>query len=163
MVRGKIEEGLAAQHVPMPRAERQEMVDELVAEVLGYGPIEEFLRDPTITEVMVNGYRDIYIERGGKILKTDKRFRDEGHFEPHHPEDRGPGGPAGRRVVTLVDARLPDGSRVNVILPPLVGAGPGPDHPEVLRRSLHHGRPDRIPDAHPAGRRLPARPACSAG
>ena len=124
MVRTKIEEGLAAQHVPMPRAERQEMVDELLAEVLGYGPIEEFLRDPTITEVMCNGYRDIYIERGGKILKTDKRFRDEGHFGRIIQKIVGQ---VGRRVdesSPYVDARLPDGSRVNVILPPLSVRGP---------------------------------------
>ncbi len=58
MVRTKIDEGLTAEHVPMPRTERQEMVDELVAEVIGYGPIEEFLRDPTVTEVMVNGHHE---------------------------------------------------------------------------------------------------------
>ena len=108
----------------MPRAERQEMVDELVAEVLGYGPIEEFLRDPTITEVMANGYRNIYIERGGKILKTDKRFRDDGHFGRIIQKIVGQ---VGRRVdesSPYVDARLPDGSRVNVILPPLSVRGP---------------------------------------
>lgn len=119
MVRSKIEEGLSAEHVPMPRAERQEMIEELLAEVLGYGPIEEFLHDPTITEVMCNGYRDIYIERGGKIYKTDKRFRDEGHFGRIIQKIVGQ---VGRRVdesSPYVDARLPDGSRVNVILPPL--------------------------------------------
>jgi pilus assembly protein CpaF len=119
VVRAKIEEALAAEHSPMSRAERQEMVDELMAEVLGYGPIEEFLRDPTITEVMVNGYRDIYIERGGKLFKTDKRFRDEGHFNRIIQKIVGQ---VGRRVdesSPYVDARLPDGSRVNVILPPV--------------------------------------------
>ena len=124
MVRAKIEEGLASQQVPMPRAERQETVDELIAEVLGYGPIEEFLRDPTITEVMANGYHDIYIERGGKIFKTDKRFRDEGHFGRIIQKIVGQ---VGRRVdesSPYVDARLPDGSRVNVILPPLSVRGP---------------------------------------
>ncbi|MCL4465244.1 MAG: CpaF family protein, partial [Chloroflexi bacterium] len=124
MVRRKVEEGLAAQNVPMPRTERQQMVDELVAEVLGYGPIEEFLHDPTITEVMANGYRNIYIERGGKIFHTEKRFRDEGHFERIIQKIVGQ---VGRRVdesSPYVDARLPDGSRVNVILPPLSVRGP---------------------------------------
>ena len=79
-VRRKIEESLAAERVPLARAERQEIVDELLAEVLGYGPIEEFLTDPTVTEVMVNGFRSVYVERYGKILKTDKRFRDDGHL-----------------------------------------------------------------------------------
>jgi len=119
IVRAKIEEALIAEHTPMPRAERQEMVDELMAEVLGYGPIEEFLHDPTITEIMVNGYRDIYIERGGKLFKTDKRFRDEGHLNRIIQKIVGQ---VGRRVdeaSPYVDARLPDGSRVNVILPPV--------------------------------------------
>ena len=119
VVRAKIEEALIAEHTPMPRAERQEMVDELMAEVLGYGPIEEFLRDPTITEVMVNSYRDIYIERGGKLFHTDKRFRDDGHFNRIIQKIVGQ---VGRRVdesSPYVDARLPDGSRVNVILPPV--------------------------------------------
>ncbi len=119
VVRTKIEEALIAEHTPMPRAERQEMIDELLAEVLGYGPIEEFLRDPTITEVMVNGFRDIYIERGGKLYKTDKRFRDEGHLLRIIQKIVGQ---VGRRVdeaSPYVDARLPDGSRVNVILPPV--------------------------------------------
>ncbi|MCX8032567.1 MAG: CpaF family protein [Thermoleophilia bacterium] len=124
LVRSKIEEGLATQHVPMPRTERQELIDELMAEVLGYGPIEEFLQDPTITEIMCNGYRDIYIERGGKIFKTDKRFRDEGHMRRIIQKIVGQ---VGRRVdesSPYVDARLPDGSRVNVILPPLSVRGP---------------------------------------
>jgi len=119
VVRAKIEEALVAEHFPMARAERQEMVEELIAEVLGYGPIEEFLRDPTITEVMVNGYHDIYIERAGRLYKTEKRFRDEGHFSRIIQKIVGQ---VGRRVdesSPYVDARLPDGSRVNVILPPV--------------------------------------------
>jgi pilus assembly protein CpaF len=119
VVRAKIEEALVAEHFPMARTERQVMVEELIAEVLGYGPIEEFLRDPTITEVMVNGYRDIYIERGGRLQKTEKRFRDEGHFSRIIQKIVGQ---VGRRVdesSPYVDARLPDGSRVNVILPPV--------------------------------------------
>jgi pilus assembly protein CpaF len=123
-VRRKIEENIAAERVPLARAERQEVVDELLAEVLGYGPIEEFLNDPTVTEVMVNGHRNIYIERYGKILKTDKRFRDDGHLRRIIQKIVGQ---VGRRVdesSPYVDARLPDGSRVNVILPPLSVRGP---------------------------------------
>ncbi|MHB8868532.1 MAG: CpaF family protein [Thermoleophilia bacterium] len=120
----KIEESLAAERVPLTRAERQAIVDELLAEVLGYGPIEEFLNDPVVTEVMVNGYRNIYVERGGKISKTDKRFRDDGHLRRIIQKIVGQ---VGRRVdetSPYVDARLPDGSRVNVILPPLSVRGP---------------------------------------
>jgi pilus assembly protein CpaF len=119
LVRGKIEEALVSDHTPLARGERQELVEELMAEVLGYGPIEEFLRDPTVTEVMVNGYKDIYIERAGKLYKTEKRFRDEGHFSRIIQKIVGQ---VGRRVdesSPYVDARLPDGSSVNVILPPV--------------------------------------------
>ncbi len=124
LVRRKIEDGLTAEQVPMPRAERQEIVDELIAEVLGYGPIEEYLNDPTVTEVMVNGYRNVYVERAGKIHKTDKRFRDDGHLRRIIQKIVGQ---VGRRVdeaSPYVDARLPDGSRVNVVLPPLSVRGP---------------------------------------
>ena len=123
-VRRKIEESLAAERVPLARAERQEIVDELLAEVLGYGPIEEYLNDPTVTEVMVNGFRNVYVERYGKIMKTDKRFRDDGHLRRIIQKIVGQ---VGRRVdesSPYVDARLPDGSRVNVILPPLSVRGP---------------------------------------
>jgi pilus assembly protein CpaF len=123
IVRTKIEEALLSDHTPLSRNERQDIVDELMAEVLGYGPIEEFLRDRTITEVMVNGYRDIYVERAGKLFKTEKRFRDEGHFSRIIQKIVGQ---VGRRVdesSPYVDARLPDGSRVNVILPPVAVLG----------------------------------------
>lgn len=123
-VRRKIEESLVAERVPLTRVERQAIVDELLAEVVGYGPIEEFLNDPSITEVMVNGYRNIYVERWGKIAKTEKRFRDDGHLRRIIQKIVGQ---VGRRVdeaSPYVDARLPDGSRVNVILPPLSVRGP---------------------------------------
>ena len=119
LVRGKIEQALLSDQTPLARNERQDLVEELVAEVLGYGPIEEFLRDPTVTEVMVNGYHDIYVERGGKLYRTEKRFRDAGHFNRIIQKIVGQ---VGRRVdesSPYVDARLPDGSRVNVILPPV--------------------------------------------
>ncbi|MHB0979971.1 MAG: CpaF family protein [Thermoleophilia bacterium] len=123
-VRRKIEESLVAERVPLTRVERQAIVDELLAEVVGYGPIEEFLNDPSITEVMVNGYRNVYVERWGKISKTEKRFRDDGHLRRIIQKIVGQ---VGRRVdeaSPYVDARLPDGSRVNVILPPLSVRGP---------------------------------------
>jgi pilus assembly protein CpaF len=123
-VRVMVEDRVAAEQVPMAVNERQEMVSELVAEIVGYGPIEEYLLDPTITEVMCNGHRQIYIERSGKISRTDKRFRDEGHLRRIIQKIVGQ---VGRRVdesSPYVDARLPDGSRVNVVLPPLSVRGP---------------------------------------
>ncbi|GAB4253675.1 MAG: CpaF family protein [Thermoleophilia bacterium] len=123
-VRQAVEEKLAGEGIPLPRSERVEMVEALVAEIIGYGPIEEFLRDPTVTEVMVNGHKHIYVEREGKIYETDKRFRDDGHLRRIIQKIVGQ---VGRRVdesSPYVDARLPDGSRVNVILPPLSVRGP---------------------------------------
>ncbi len=123
-VRQAVEEKLAAEGVPLPRSERIELVDALVAEIIGYGPIEEFLKDPSVTEVMVNTHKHVYIERDGKIVETDKRFRDDGHLRRIIQKIVGQ---VGRRVdesSPYVDARLPDGSRVNVVLPPLSVRGP---------------------------------------
>lgn len=93
-------------------------------EIFGYGPITNLLNDPTVTEVMVNGPDKIYIERSGKIEKTENTFRDDKHVL--HIIDKIVA-PLGRRVdesSPMVDARLPDGSRVNVIIPPLSIKGP---------------------------------------
>ncbi|SCP98035.1 CpaF family protein [Anaerobium acetethylicum] len=93
-------------------------------EIFGYGPITNLLNDPTVTEVMVNGPDKIYIERSGKIEKTENAFRDNKHVL--HIIDKIVA-PLGRRVdesSPMVDARLPDGSRVNVIIPPLSIKGP---------------------------------------
>ncbi len=93
-------------------------------EVYHYGPITDLLNDVTVTEVMVNGPKKIFVEREGKIQQTDNEFRDDKHVM--HIIDRIIS-PLGRRVdesSPLVDARLPDGSRVNVIIPPLAVKGP---------------------------------------
>ncbi len=101
------------------KAERQAFVQEVLDEALGYGPLEPLLRDETITEVMVNGPFDIYIERGGKIYKTDVHFLSEEQLRVVIDRILAP---LGKRVddsMPYADARLPDGSRVNVIIPPL--------------------------------------------
>jgi len=101
------------------KAERQAFVQEVLDEALGYGPLEPLLRDETISEVMVNGPFDIYIERGGKIYKTDVRFLSEDQARVVIDRILAP---LGKRVddsMPYADARLPDGSRVNVIIPPL--------------------------------------------
>ena len=100
------------------------MVEELISEILGLGPIEPLLKDPSVTEVMVNGPDSIYIERKGRLQKTDVRFRNTEHLM--HIIDRIVTA-VGRRVdesSPMVDARLADGSRVNVIIPPLSLTGP---------------------------------------
>jgi pilus assembly protein CpaF len=115
---------LAEENIVFGKRERQRLFDSIVAEILGYGPIEPFLIDDSITEVMVNGYGQVYIERDGKIEKTDVTFDDDDHVMRvierivQH---------VGRRIdeaSPYVNARLPDGSRVNAIIPPLVLNGP---------------------------------------
>lgn len=109
---------------PVPRYERERIVAELVDEVLGYGPIEPLLKDDGVSEVMVNGPAQVYVERKGKLVLTDVRFRDDAHVL--HVIEKIVA-PLGRRIdesSPMVDARLPDGSRVNAIIPPLSLKGP---------------------------------------
>jgi pilus assembly protein CpaF len=104
--------------------ERAKLVTEVTSDILGYGPLDPLLRDPSIDEIMCNGYNDIYVERSGRIEHTDATFVDEAHFR--QVIERIVSG-VGRRVdegSPMVDARLPDGSRVNAILPPLSVRGP---------------------------------------
>ncbi|HEY63803.1 MAG TPA: CpaF family protein [Caldilineae bacterium] len=117
-------EVLAEEKVPLSRAERADLFEQIVADVLGYGPIEPLLRDETVTEILVNGPDQVYIERNGVLEETDIRFRDV--EELLRIIDRIVA-PLGRRVdesSPMVDARLPDGSRVNIIIPPLSLVGP---------------------------------------
>ncbi|MFH1046556.1 MAG: ATPase, T2SS/T4P/T4SS family [Candidatus Omnitrophota bacterium] len=103
---------------------RNELVREIVDEALGLGPLEDLLRDPDITEVMVNNKDQIYIERHGKIELTSKKFISN---EQVRAVIERIVAPLGRRIdesVPMVDARLPDGSRVNAIIPPLALTGP---------------------------------------
>lgn len=104
--------------------ERQRLVKELMAEILGYGPIDALLLDPEVSEIMVNHPKQVYVEKNGKLILTDVSFRDEEHVL--HIIERIVA-PLGRRIdesMPMVDARLPDGSRVNAIIPPLAIKGP---------------------------------------
>ena len=106
------------------REDRDRLVKELVDEALGLGPLEELLADPSITEIMVNRFDQVYIERRGKITLSEKRFIDNNHVVQ---VVRRIISPLGRRIdesVPMVDARLKDGSRVNAIIPPLAVNGP---------------------------------------
>jgi pilus assembly protein CpaF len=110
--------------VPLPRVERAKIIAELVDEVLGYGPIDPLLKDESISEVMVNSPTQVYVERKGKLVLSDIQFRDDAHVM-HIIEKIV--APLGRRIdesSPMVDARLPDGSRVNAIVPPLALKGP---------------------------------------
>jgi pilus assembly protein CpaF len=118
--------GKVLEHEPVPlsRSERDTLVTQLGDEVLGYGPLERFLNDPTITEIMVNAGNPIYIERGGRLHKTDARFGSEARLRLVIERIVSA---IGRRIdesSPMVDARLADGSRVNAIIPPLAIDGP---------------------------------------
>ena len=113
-----------AEPVLVPRFERTRIISEIIDEVLGLGPIEPLLKDDTVTEVMVNRYNQVYVERNGLLVLTDVHFRDDIHVM-HIIEKIV--SPLGRRIdesSPMVDARLPDGSRVNAIIPPLALTGP---------------------------------------
>ena len=117
-------ETLAEEQLPLSRTERSELLDQVVADILGLGPIEPLLKDDTITEILVNGPDQVYVERGGKLMECEVKFRDA--KEVLRIIDRIVA-PLGRRVdesSPMVDARLPDGSRVNAIVPPLSLVGP---------------------------------------
>ncbi len=108
----------------LTREDRSRLITDIVNEALGYGPVEPLIQDPTITEVMVNGPNHVYMERFGKIYPTDVRFRDDQHVMRIIDKIVAE---VGRRVdesQPYVDARLPDGSRVNAIIPPLALNGP---------------------------------------
>ncbi|NLN06638.1 MAG: CpaF family protein [Firmicutes bacterium] len=108
----------------IPKGEKQRIIAEIVDEAIGFGPIHPLLKDETITEIMVNGPRQVYIERDGKLELTDVTFRDDEHVM-HIIEKIV--APIGRRIdesSPMVDARLPDGSRVNAVIPPISLVGP---------------------------------------
>ncbi|HEY4752009.1 MAG TPA: CpaF family protein, partial [Candidatus Limnocylindrales bacterium] len=113
------EEGLA-----LTRAERVRMLEQITDEIIGLGPLEPLLRDESISEVMVNGPRQVYIERGGRLELTNVVFQNDDHVMRIIDRIIAP---IGRRVdesSPMVDARLTDGSRVNAIIPPLSLVGP---------------------------------------
>jgi pilus assembly protein CpaF len=115
---------LAEENLLYTRAVRARLLDWVIADILGFGPLEPLLKESTITEVMVNGYDNIYVERYGKVEKTHITFENEAHMM--RIVDRIVA-PLGRRVdesSPMVDARLPNGYRVNVIIPPLSLIGP---------------------------------------
>jgi pilus assembly protein CpaF len=119
-----VHEQLGAEEAPLSPSERAQLERQIADDILGYGPLEPFLHDPSVTEVMVNGYDSLYVERAGKIEETDASFLDDAHLL--RIIDRIVS-QVGRRVdegSPMVDARLPDGSRVNAIIPPLSLRGP---------------------------------------
>ncbi|MGY4540561.1 Flp pilus assembly CpaF family ATPase [Arthrobacter sp. UYNi723] len=112
------------EQVPLTGTERQRLIREIIDDVLGHGPIQRFLDDPTVTEVMVNRYDQVYVERDGKLTLTDTKFASDDALRRVIERIVSK---VGRRIdesSPLVDARLADGSRVNAIIPPLAVNGP---------------------------------------
>ncbi|HET9851843.1 MAG TPA: ATPase, T2SS/T4P/T4SS family, partial [Candidatus Limnocylindrales bacterium] len=123
-IEGIVDRVIETHNFAVTRDERQRLVQEMINEITGFGPLEPLLSDPTITEVMVNGPDHIYIERKGKILKVDSFFLNNEHVLRIIDRIIRP---LGRRIDETsprVDARLPDGSRVNAIIAPLSLIGP---------------------------------------
>jgi pilus assembly protein CpaF len=119
-----VTEELTVDRTPLTREERREIVRQLTDDILGYGPIEPLLRDDSVTEIMINAPDRVYVERAGKLEHTPVRFVDESHIMRIIDKIVSQ---VGRRVdeaSPMVDARLPDGSRVNAIIAPLALNGP---------------------------------------
>jgi len=123
---------LAEESIVLSRAERQRLFEQIVAEILGLGPLEPFLADSTITEIMVNGPQDVYVERDGKVKRTNATFESDEHLMRIIERIVAP---LGRRIdesSPTVDARLQDGSRVNAVIPPISLVGPVLDRKSVV-------------------------------
>ena len=123
-IRRILEDMVMTEAIPLSRADRDRLVMEVQHEVFGLGPLETLMKDPEISDILVNSSSSIYVERYGKLEKTDVRFRDDAHLMQiiERIVTR-----VGRRVdesSPMVDARLADGSRVNAIIPPLALDGP---------------------------------------
>lgn len=115
---------IAEEKMPLTLDERRNVVRDVLNETLGLGPLEPLLSDPNLNDILVNGYSEVWVDRDGKLEPTDLRFRDESHLL--HVINRIVAR-VGRRIdesSPIVDARLPDGSRVNAIIPPLALDGP---------------------------------------
>ena len=110
--------------VPMTLAERERVIEEIQDEVFGLGPLEQLLKDATVSDIMVNGYDNVYVERAGRLIETNVRFKDQAHLRMIIERIVSN---VGRRIddsSPIVDARLDDGSRVCAVIPPLSLIGP---------------------------------------
>jgi pilus assembly protein CpaF len=128
-----------SQETGMSRGDRERLTAEIADDILGHGPLERLLADETITEVMVNGPFDVWVERQGRLYETTVRFNDESHLRRIINKIVAQ---VGRRIdesSPLVDARLPDGSRVNAVIPPLSLSGPIVTIRKFSKKRLHTG------------------------
>jgi len=135
-VRAIVRDQLTAEEAPLSPSERSQLEQQIADDILGYGPLEPFLNDPSVTEIMVNAYDQVFIERAGMLEESDGSFLDDAHLL--RIIDRIVS-QVGRRIdesSPMVDARLPDGSRVNAIIPPLALRGPSLTIRKFAREAL---------------------------
>ena len=156
-VRAVLADVLASQDRPLSNSDRTRITQEISDDILGYGPIEPYLRDPDVSEVMVNGLDSVWLERSGRLVQARRAVRRRGPPAPHHRQDRLPHRPPRRRV-------QPDGGRPPARRQPRQRRHPAAggrrlraDHPEVRGRPAHGPEPDRLRLADAAHRRLPRR------
>ncbi len=112
------------ENIPMTVSERERLIEEILDEVFGLGPLEPLMKDQTVSEIMVNGYQSVYVERGGQMVETNIRFKDQAHVRMIIERIVSN---IGRRIddsSPIVDARLSDGSRMCAVIPPLSLIGP---------------------------------------
>jgi pilus assembly protein CpaF len=112
------------ENIVLTRVERERLFEEVTADIIGFGPIEPLLQDPTVSEVMVNGPNQIYVEQKGKLHLTEVAFDDDEHVRRIIDRIVSPLGRHVDESSPLCDARLPDGSRVNIVIPPISLVGP---------------------------------------
>lgn len=124
VISGYVQRVLERNPFVVPRGERARLVSDICDEILGLGPIEPLLKDDSVTEVMVNGPKQVYVEQMGKLHLTNAQFHDNAHLMSIVEKIVAPLGRHIDEASPLVDARLPDGSRVNIIIPPLSLIGP---------------------------------------
>ncbi len=115
---------MSEEDVILNRTERAKLQNQVIAEILGYGPIQELINDDTVSEIMVNGPSQVWIEQEGRLTRTDIHFQDDEHVMRIINRIVAPLGRHVDEASPMVDARLPDGSRVNVVIPPLTLIGP---------------------------------------
>ena len=140
---------IAEEGTPLSMTEREVILGDVIDEVFGLGPLEPLLRDPAVSDILVNTYKHVYVERSGKLERLPTTFQDDKHLM--RVIDRIVSG-VGRRVddsSPMVDARLPDGSRVNAIIPPLAVDGPLLSIRRFPGRAAEGGGPGAHPVADP--------------
>src|SRR5262249_37444377 len=132
-----ISEYVSAERIPLNSRELSEFIDEVIDELTGLGPIEPILKDPTVTDILINTHERVYVERDGQLEAAPVRFRDEAHVLRIVNKIVGA---VGRRVdesSPMVDARLTDGSRINVAIRPIAIDGPLVSIRKFAKRALN--------------------------